>query len=103
MYAVFVTGGKQYRATAGDVLRIEKLDVNEGATVSFDKVLLVSNGDKVTVGAPYVKGGAVTAKVLAQGRGDKIRIVKFRRRKHYRKQQGHRQSFTEVKIEGVAG
>lgn len=103
MYAVFETGGKQYRATAGDVLRVEKLAVEEGKAVSFDKVLLVSDGDKVTVGAPYVKGGKVKATVLAQGRDKKVKIVKFRRRKHSRKQMGHRQAFTELKIEGVTG
>ncbi len=102
MYAVFETGGKQYRATAGDVLRVEKLAVEEGKAVSFDKVLLVSDGDKVTVGAPFVKGGEVKATVVAQGRGKKVRIVKFRRRKHSRTQMGHRQAYTELKIEGVS-
>ncbi|MBI1194637.1 MAG: 50S ribosomal protein L21 [Gammaproteobacteria bacterium] len=101
MYAVFETGGKQYRATAGDVLRIEKLDAAEGDAIDFDKVLMVAEGDEVKVGRPYVEGGKVSATVKAQGRGKKVMIIKFRRRKHYRKQQGHRQSYTEVRIEGI--
>ena len=91
MYAVIKTGGKQYRVEEGDVLRIEKLEIGTGESVEFDQVLLVADGDKVTVGQPLVDGAKVTAEVVEQGRHKKIRIVKFRRRKHYRKQQGHRQ------------
>ncbi|WP_456296628.1 50S ribosomal protein L21 [Vibrio sp. AK197] len=101
MYAVFQSGGKQHRVSEGQTLRLEKLDVETGATVEFDKVLLVANGEEITVGAPLVAGGKVTAKVVQHGRGDKVKIVKFRRRKHSRKQQGHRQWFTEVKITGI--
>ena len=101
MYAVFETGGKQYRATEGDVLRVEKLLVEEGGSVAFDKVLLVTDGGNVTIGEPYVKGGKVSATVMSQGRGKKIRIIKFRRRKHSRKQMGHRQAYTELKINGI--
>jgi large subunit ribosomal protein L21 len=103
MYAVIKTGGKQYRVAAGEKLAIESLEADVGKTVSFDEVLLIADGDKVTVGAPLVKGGAVKAEVLAHGRGDKIRIIKHRRRKHYHKEQGHRQNFTEVKITEIVG
>ena len=102
MHAVFVTGGKQYRAKEGDVLRVEKLDVSAGGNVEFDKVLLVSDGDTVKVGTPYVDGGKVSATVESQGRHNKITIIKFRRRKHSRKQMGHRQSYTELKITGIS-
>jgi len=102
MYAVFKTGGKQYRVAKGDVLRVEKLAVDEGGTVDFDQVLVVGEGDSVKIGAPYVKGGKVSASVQAQGRGNKVRIIKFRRRKHSRKQMGHRQAFTELKITGIS-
>ncbi|MGF1697328.1 50S ribosomal protein L21 [Vibrio kyushuensis] len=101
MYAVFQSGGKQHRVSEGQTLRLEKLDVETGATVEFDKVLLVANGEEIAVGAPLVEGGKVTAEVVQHGRGDKIKIVKFRRRKHSRKEQGHRQWFTEVKITGI--
>ncbi|GMM89250.1 50S ribosomal protein L21 [Vibrio fortis] len=101
MYAVFQSGGKQHRVSEGQTLRLEKLDVETGATVEFDKVLLVANGEEITVGAPLVEGGKVTAEVVQHGRGDKVKIVKFRRRKHSRKQAGHRQWFTEVKITGI--
>ncbi|MDN3609007.1 50S ribosomal protein L21 [Vibrio ostreicida] len=101
MYAVFQSGGKQHRVSEGQTLRLEKLDVETGATVEFDKVLLVANGEDVTVGAPLVEGGKVVAEVVQHGRGDKVKVVKFRRRKHSRKQQGHRQWFTEVKITGI--
>ncbi|CAH8207420.1 MULTISPECIES: 50S ribosomal protein L21 [Vibrio] len=101
MYAVFQSGGKQHRVSEGQTLRLEKLDVETGATVEFDKVLLVANGEVITVGAPLVEGGKITAEVVQHGRGDKVKIVKFRRRKHSRKQQGHRQWFTEVKITGI--
>ncbi|AJD47056.1 50S ribosomal protein L21 [Alcanivorax sp. S71-1-4] len=103
MYAVIKTGGKQYRVEEGDLLRIEKIEAGEGETLEFGEVLLVANGDSITVGQPLVSGAKVTAEVVSQGRHKKIKIVKFRRRKHYRKQQGHRQWFTEVKITGIAG
>ncbi|MDX1303481.1 MULTISPECIES: 50S ribosomal protein L21 [Photobacterium] len=102
MYAVFQSGGKQHRVSEGQTLRLEKLDAETGASVEFDNVLLVTNGEEVTVGAPFVAGGKVTAEVVTHGRGDKIKIVKFRRRKHSRKQMGHRQWFTEVKITGIS-
>ena len=101
MYAVFQSGGKQHRVSEGQTLRLEKLDVETGAKVEFDKVLLVANGEQITVGAPLVEGGKITDEVVQHGRGDKVKIVKFRRRKHSRKQQGHRQWFTEVKITGI--
>ncbi len=101
MYAVFQSGGKQHRVSEGQTLRLEKLDVETGATVEFDKVLLVANGEDIKVGAPLVEGVKVVAEVVQHGRGDKVKIVKFRRRKHSRKQQGHRQWFTEVKITGI--
>ncbi len=103
MYAVIVTGGKQYRVAEGDVVRVESLPVEEGGVVEIEKVLMVTNGDDVKVGAPYIEGGKVTATVAAHGRGDKIKIIKFRRRKHSRKQMGHRQNYTELKITGIAG
>ena len=103
MYAVIRTGGKQYRVATGDSLCVEKLNAAEGDSVEFDEVLLVADGDKVTVGAPYVKGGKVTATVKTHGRGKKVEIIKFRRRKHHMKRQGHRQAFTELEITGVQG
>jgi large subunit ribosomal protein L21 len=103
MYAVFQSGGKQHRVTEGQTVRLEKLELEVGATVEFDNVLMIANGDDIKVGAPLVDGGKVTAEVVSQGRGDKVKIVKFKRRKHSRKQQGHRQWFTEVKITGING
>ena len=100
MYAVFQSGGKQHRVSEGQVVRLEKLELATGATVEFDSVLMVVNGEDVKIGAPVVAGAKVVAEVVAQGRGDKVKIVKFHRRKHSRKQQGHRQWFTEVKITG---
>ena len=100
-YAVIKTGGKQYRVQQGDVLRVELLDAEEGANVSFDQVLLVGSGDAVNVGVPTVAGATVSATVRRHGRADKIRIIKFRRRKHYKRQQGHRQHFTEIEITGI--
>ena len=101
MYAVFVTGGKQYRVTEGQTLKVEKLPADAGSNVEFDSVLMVANGEDIKVGAPYVAGGKVTATVQSQGRDDKVMIIKFRRRKHHRKQQGHRQYYTELKITGI--
>ena len=101
MYAIIVTGGKPYRVMKDEVLRVEKLDAEAGANVEINEVLLVGNGDSVTVGTPTVAGAKVTATVKSHGRLDKIRIVKFRRRKHHRKQMGHRQHFTEIQITGI--
>ena len=101
-YAVIVTGGKQYRVMEGEVLRVELLDVEVGSTIEFDQVLLAGTGEGVRLG-DALAGVKVTGEVLSHGRADKIRIIKFRRRKHSRKQQGHRQHYTEVKITGIAG
>ncbi|MCU0990736.1 MAG: 50S ribosomal protein L21 [Xanthomonadales bacterium] len=101
MYAVFKTGGKQYRATTGDVLKVEKIEAEKGATIELDQVLMVGEGADVKVGAPYLEGGKVTAKVVDHGRLDKIRIIKFKRRKHHEKQMGHRQYFTKIEITGI--
>ena len=103
MYAVFQSGGKQHRVAEGQTVRLEKLEVETGSAVDFDKVLLIANGEDVKVGAPFVEGGKVQAEVVVHGRGKKIKIVKFRRRKHSRKQAGHRQWFTEVKITAISG
>ncbi|MGO1233288.1 MAG: 50S ribosomal protein L21 [Marinobacter sp.] len=103
MYAVIVSGGKQHRVKEGETLKLEKLEVETGGTVEFDRVLLVADGDNVKVGAPAVDGAKVTAEVVNHGRHDKIQIIKFRRRKHSMKRQGHRQWFTEVKITGIQG
>ena len=102
MYAVFQTGGKQYRAKQGDVLKIEKLELDAGSDVAFDHVMMLGEGDDVKVGTPTVAGAVVSGKVLSQGRADKVHIVKFRRRKHFRKQQGHRQYYTEVEITAIS-
>jgi len=102
MYAVFRSGGKQYRAAKGDVLRVEKIDGDEGATVSFDEVLLVGEGADVKVGSPTVDGSSVSAKVLRQGKSRKVPVVKFKRRQNYLRQGSHRQFFTEVEITGIA-
>lgn len=101
MYAVIKTGGKQYKVAEGDVLQIEKLEANEGDTVDFNEVLMVTDGESTKVGAPILEGTKVTATVESQIRGKKIKIIKFRRRKHHRKQMGHRQYLTEVKITGI--
>ena len=101
MYAVIESGGKQHRVEEGEILKLEKLDAATGDTVSFDKILMVGEGESVKIGKPYVDGSEVTAEVLKQARHDKVHIIKFNRRKHSRKQQGHRQWFTEVKITGI--
>lgn len=101
MYAVFATGGKQYRAAPGDVLRVEKIEAEPGAQITLDQVLLVADGETVKVGTPRLEGGAVEATVRAQGRAKKVHIIKFRRRKHYRRQAGHRQYYTEIEITGI--
>ena len=101
MYAVIVSGGKQYRVSEGQSVKVEKIEAETGASIDFDKVLLVADGDKVTVGQPEVKGAKVTGEIVAQGRHKKVKILKFKRRKHHMKQMGHRQWFTEVKITGI--
>ena len=98
MYAVIKSGGKQYRVESGVQLRVESLAAEVGAAVSFDEVLLVGSGDAVKVGAPLVSGAKVKATVVSHGRGEKVKIFKLRRRKHFQKTQGHRQNFTEVRI-----
>jgi len=103
MYAVIKSGGKQYRVESGAKLRVESLAAEIGAAVSFDEVLLVGAGDAVKVGAPLVSGAKVKATVLAHGRGDKVKIFKMRRRKHHQKSQGHRQDYTEVRIDEITG
>ena len=103
MYAVIKTGGKQYRVTEGEILKVEKLDVAAGETLDISDVLLIANGEELKVGAPVIEGAKVSAEVVSHGRGPKIRIIKFKRRKHHRKQIGHRQWFTELKITGIAG
>ena len=103
MYAVFRTGGKQYRATTGDVLRLEKIEAKEAATIEFDEVLIVGEGADVKVGSPLLDGGSVSAKVLRQGKSRKVPVVKFRRRQNYLRQGSHRQQFTEVEIMAIAG
>ena len=101
MYAVFKTGGKQYRAATGDVIKVEKIEAEKGATVELDQVLMVGEGEDVKVGAPYLEGGKVTATVVDHGRREKIKVIKFKRRKNYRRQMGHRQYFTQIEITGI--
>ena len=102
MYAVIKTGGKQYRVVAGEKLKIEQIPAEVGAEITLDQVLMVGAGETVTIGAPLVAGAAVKATVLAQGRHDKVKIFKMRRRKHYQKHQGHRQNYTEIRIDGIS-
>jgi large subunit ribosomal protein L21 len=101
MYAVFRTGGKQYRAAKGDVLRIEKIEADEGATVSFDEVLLIGEGSDIKVGNPTLSGSTVSGTVLRQGKSKKVPVVKFKRRQNYLRQGSHRQFFTEVEITDI--
>jgi large subunit ribosomal protein L21 len=103
MYAVFRSGGKQYRAAQGDVLRLEKIEADEGASLEFDEVLLLGDGNDIKVGSPLVSGGTVTAKVVRQGKSGKVPVVKFKRRQNYLRQGTHRQFFTEVEITGISG
>ena len=103
MYAVIKTGGKQYRVAAGEKLKIDQLPAGIGAEIVLDQVLLVADGENLKMGRPLVTGASVQAKVLAQGRHDKVRIFKLRRRKHYQKHQGHRQNYTEIEITGITG
>jgi large subunit ribosomal protein L21 len=103
MYAVFRSGGKQYRAAKGDVLRLEKIEGDEGATIKFDEVLLVGEGADIKVGTPLLSGSTVSGKVVRQGKSKKVSVVKFKRRKNYLRQGSHRQFFTEVEITGITG
>ena len=103
MYAVIRTGGKQYKVAPGEKLKIEQIPADVGAEVILDQVLMVGDGASVRLGQPVVAGASVKATVLAHGRGDKVTIFKMRRRKHYQKHQGHRQSYTELKIDGIVG
>jgi len=103
MYVVFRSGGKQYRAAKGDVLRLEKIEADEGATVSFDDVLLIGEGADIKVGNPVLSGSSVSGKVLRQGKSKKVPVVKFKRRQNYLRQGTHRQFFTEVEITAISG
>jgi large subunit ribosomal protein L21 len=102
MYAVVKTGGKQYRVAAGEKLKIEQIPADIGSEIVLDQVLMVADGDNVSLGNPLVAGAAVNARIIAHGRGEKIRIFKMRRRKHYRKTQGHRQNYTEIEVLGIS-
>jgi len=102
MYAVIKSGGKQHRVIEGEVLKLELIDAAPGSAIEFEEVLLVADGENVKVGAPLVEGSKVSAEIVTHGRGDKIKIIKFRRRKHHRKQMGHRQWYTQVKITGIS-
>jgi len=101
MYAVVVTGGKQYRVEQGSKVRVEKLSGETGSSVTLDQVLMVGDGSDIKVGEPTVSGASVSAEIVGQGRGKKVEIIKFRRRKHHMKRQGHRQAYTELKITGI--
>ena len=101
MYAVIKTGGKQYRVSQGDRLKVESLSAEPGTDIDLSEVLMLGNGDSVTIGSPLIANASVSARVVEHGRAKKINIIKFRRRKHYRKQMGHRQNFTELEITGI--
>ena len=103
MYAVIKTGGKQYKVSPGDKIKIEQIPADIGADIQIDQVLAVGSGEQVRIGAPLVGGAAVSATVLAQGRHPKVRIFKMRRRKHYQKRQGHRQNYTEIQVVSING
>lgn len=102
MYAVITSGGKQYRVQEGQTLKLEKLTAEVGSKVDFNEVLMLVNGDEIQIGKPFIKGTKVVASVVEHGRGKKIHIIKFKRRKHHMKRMGHRQDYTEVKIEKIA-
>ena len=102
MYAVIRTGGKQYRIQVGEKIKVEQIEAQSGSELILDQVLMVADGEKISMGDPLVEGATVSATVLGQGRHDKIRIFKMRRRKHYQKHQGHRQNYTEIQITGIA-
>jgi large subunit ribosomal protein L21 len=101
MYAVIKTGGKQYRVAPGEKLKIEQIPADIGSEIVLDQILMVADGEAVTVGTPLISGATVKATVVAHGRGDKVQIFKMRRRKHYQKHQGHRQNYTEIRIDGI--
>jgi len=103
MYAVIKTGGKQYKVAAGEKIKVEQLPADIGSEITIDQVLAVGAGDSIKFGAPLVEGASVLVKVVAQGRHDKVRIFKMRRRKHYQKHQGHRQNYTEIQIVSING
>ena len=102
MYAVIKTGGKQYRVAAGEKLKIEQIPAEVGAEITLDQILMLGEGETVKIGTPLVSGAAVKATVLSQGRHDKVKIFKMRRRNHYQKHQGHRQNYTEIRIDGIS-
>ena len=102
MYAVIKTGGKQYRVAAGEKLKIEQIPAEVGAEITLDEILMVGEGETVKIGVPLVAGASVKATVLSQGRHKKVTIFKMRRRKHYQKHQGHRQNYTEIRIDGIS-
>ena len=102
MYAVIKTGGKQYRVVAGEKLKIEQIPADVGAEINLDQILMVGEGESVKIGTPLLSGASVKATVLAQGRHKKVSIFKMRRRKHYQKRQGHRQNYTEIRIDGIS-
>ncbi|MFA5082379.1 MAG: 50S ribosomal protein L21 [Hydrogenophilaceae bacterium] len=102
MYAVIRTGGKQYKVAAGGKLKVETLPAEVGSEIILNDVLMVADGDDIKIGAPIVAGASVKATVLSHGRGEKVMIFKMRRRKHYRKTQGHRQNYTEIRIDGIS-
>ena len=101
MYAIIRTGGKQFKISPGDTIKVERLKADEGARIDLKEVLMIADGENVTLGTPCIQGASVTAEVKAQGRGPKIKIVKFKRRKHYKRQAGHRQAYTELAITGI--
>ena len=101
MYAVIKTGGKQYRVVAGEKIKVEQIPADVGAQITLDQILMVGEGESVKVGAPLVAGATITATVVAQGRHDKVKIFKMRRRKHYQKTQGHRQNYTEIRVDAI--
>ena len=103
MYAVVKTGGKQYKVTQGEYLKVEKLEGIQGDTIELNDVLMIADGDNLKIGTPLVDGGKVTATIKSQGRGKKVEIMKFRRRKHHQKKTGHRQSYTEIEITAING
>ena len=103
MYAVVKTGGKQYKVAPGEKLKVEQIPADVGAQITLDQVLMVGEGESVRVGTPTVAGASVVATVVAHGRGEKVKIFKMRRRKHYQKHQGHRQNYTELRIDAIAG
>ena len=102
MYAVVKTGGKQYRVTAGQKLKVEQIPADVGAEITLDQVLMAGEGESVKIGAPFIAGATVKATVVSHGRHDKVKIFKMRRRKHYQKHQGHRQNYTELRIDAIA-